>query len=1274
MKNLLGVFLIFTAFFLAGTPAEKNVSPAAADARIIKKAESVTKDRFPDADNVLLYEKERSSYNTNGTYRSTDEFYVKVLTEKGRSGLRQLSFHFNDHYNRVNIEAASIFKPNGQIVPVDIKSNTHAVIDSSQMASNIYDPAQKRLVLSLPHIEVGDVLYLRAADEHFKARIPDFWSNYTLLQSTWPIIESVVEIDAPAELPLRSIALKDEVKGSVKFSKKQKGSRILYTWRAADVPQVISEPGMPEIHTCVQRLLVSTARSWEEVSRWYWNLCSPRLKAVTPAMKEQVQKLLKDKKNDLEKVKAVFQFVSQQIRYMGITPEKEAPGYEPHDVRLTFEQRYGVCRDKAALLVAMLQLAGFKAYPVLFMAGDPKDPEIPNGYFNHAVTAVELEKDNFILMDPTYESTSELFPAFQADMSYLVAHPVGKKLRRSPIIPAKKNLAKIRTSGEIDAGNKLHCESIIELFGVNDVYYRGALSRWPDEQKEQFFLGRLRRVIPGARLEKLEVTPRNIRDMSTPLKFKIAYSAALEVKDGQCQLLMPELSSVFGIGEAVFQDLELLKRKYPLRFMTTCSTDEAYSVKLPAALKIMALPEKDEFRVGGKIAYSGETLLQKDVIKAKRKLEVNTLEIKAAEYPALKVFLNKLKNARTFLPVAENHFGAQAMAVPLKTFPGADSVIESREVEVKVRSIDNWSVRNKSRRRILNYAGVKAHSEIKIPYLAGWNEVEHVKARVIAPDGKVKEVSPAEINHMDSPRNSAGPRYPAEKIMVISLPGVAPRYVVELDVKYRKINRPVFSEKFLFASSSAPVIRSELTLDFPADLYISGQVAGKNRVSFSEYTTEGRRVKKWQISSLARIKNEAGQPPWPFFLPGVILNSGNANRVYAAKVNAALLEKSALAPETAAALVKKEKWDTIKDTAEKVLKVRDYVDKFIRKVPLPLNEIPLTALSSPRVTLESGYGNSADRAILTGALLKALNVDFSFVGVSAVGYTARSSKFFLHNADPLGLSEKIAVYIPSLQWYLNDTGRFAPPGSVVSEGAVCMDLKSGRIMPFLSAARNNSGRVLKFHIKCESDTAVRIQVTEELYGKEYEAVRKEFETATPEMRRRFFEARVSSLGHGGQLDGTPAFDFSRYPGVLRYKVKNDGFLARSGEYRILPLPGYSLLHRTLALPAVMKRQTPLWRNAPRTLALSWGVMPPPGWEVVSFRPEKTEAGKYGSYSFSEHFSRGSGQIFLHNKLTLPVEMVEIPDVVELEDWGRQAALPGRKTIMLKRISEEQKVK
>ena len=114
------------------------------------------------------------------------------------------------------------------------------------------------------------------------------------------------------------------------------------------------EPDMPPADTVTQRVLVSTAPDWQTISRWYWKLSEPHY-ATTPEMKAKVDELVKGAGDDTKKIQAVFDWVSHEVRYLGITAEAEAPGYEPHDVAATFSRRHGVCRDKAALLAAMLR-------------------------------------------------------------------------------------------------------------------------------------------------------------------------------------------------------------------------------------------------------------------------------------------------------------------------------------------------------------------------------------------------------------------------------------------------------------------------------------------------------------------------------------------------------------------------------------------------------------------------------------------------------------------------------------------------------------------------------------------------------------------------------------------------------------------------------------------------------------------------------------------------------------------------------------------------------
>src|SRR5207302_7235380 len=148
------------------------------------------------------------------------------------------------------------------------------------------------------------------------------------------------EVYTPKDRPLRRIVLRDEIAGTVEHSTQtDKNKGIIHRWEVTNVPRMFDEPSMPPYEMVLQRVLVSTTPDWQAVSKWYWGVCKPHLEATTPEMKKTVAELTASATTDLDKIKALFYHVSKKIRYMGLTPEKDRPGFEPHDVRLTFENK-----------------------------------------------------------------------------------------------------------------------------------------------------------------------------------------------------------------------------------------------------------------------------------------------------------------------------------------------------------------------------------------------------------------------------------------------------------------------------------------------------------------------------------------------------------------------------------------------------------------------------------------------------------------------------------------------------------------------------------------------------------------------------------------------------------------------------------------------------------------------------------------------------------------------------------------------------------------------
>ena len=129
--------------------------------------------------------------------------------------------------------------------------------------------------------------------------------------------------------------MRDEVPGTFTHTSHAEGNCTFHRWEVKNVPRMFDEPGMPPYEMVLQRLLVSTTPDWQAVSKWYAGVCQPHLDATSPAMKKEVEHLTADAKTDIDRIKAVFYYVSKKIRYMGLTPEKDRPGFEPHDVSLT---------------------------------------------------------------------------------------------------------------------------------------------------------------------------------------------------------------------------------------------------------------------------------------------------------------------------------------------------------------------------------------------------------------------------------------------------------------------------------------------------------------------------------------------------------------------------------------------------------------------------------------------------------------------------------------------------------------------------------------------------------------------------------------------------------------------------------------------------------------------------------------------------------------------------------------------------------------------------
>ncbi len=1260
-KAILFMFLI-SITISASKPRKLNLLD---NNKLISESKKITTEAFPNADDAIVDEHMLIRYNSDGTYEQWDERCTKVLTEKGKRHNRTVSSFYNLFYSTATVEAVEIIKPDGTIIPIDVAKQSRQMIDRSQMGANIYDPNDKIIKVSIPGLEIGDMCKIVFWDKILKTRMSNTWSEFTTFETTSPIISKTLEVFGPTNFPLNNIIIKAEIPGKITSEEEEKNGTNRFLWSVKDVPRMFPEPDMPTVYTCVQRVLASTIPDWQTVSRWYFNLSEPRFKNVTPDMTNKVAELIKGLTTREEKIKAIFQYVSQKIRYMGITTEKCAPGYEPHDVNITFENKYGVCRDKAALLVVMLRVAGFKAYPVLIHSGPKKDEEVPQPYFNHAITCVENDDGSYTLMDSTDESTKQLLPGYLCNKSYLVAKPEGDILRTSPIVPAKENLMDINTTGKLDKNGNLTASSTIVFDGINDNAYRGYFSRLKPEERKEFFEKVIKRVVAGANLDSIEILPKDMQDISLPLTVKLNYTAKNILISGDKNVMLPPIwiGNSIGMVNFIIGQTGLEKRKYPLKTDYACGVKESFLIDIGDSVgSSIALPnykQIDTSNITWKVSVSQTG---KD-LTGKGDFRIKTVEFSTNEYLAFKNILKDIEYDNRKRAVFQK---SGEIDPHTAKYPNADIVVLDSSVVYELKDAKTYKITSSVKKKILTYAGTKQNSELKLNYNPAWEEIEITNVLVTTADGEEKTLSKEEINLMDAGWVGSAPRYSAAKTLVASLPGVDVGSIVDYTIIYTMKSRPFFSMANYFKSFN-PVEKKSVKLIAPKKLKLSIIDIPRGKVEMKSSKKHGKKVYEWSINKPATaVKEEDLLPPWWYFNPGVFVSAGNWGS-YAAEVNKALVSATKKQQKTIEKT--KELTGKSKNIKEKVIAIRDFVAKNIRQAGPGLTSLPLSEISNADVTLKDGYGNSSDRAVLIFAMLKTIGLKPEFVlasfdremeGLKNPGIDCPMRHVF---SSPL-----VRVSVNDELVYLNDSSQYSELGTTHYDNKLGLVTSSGKIELIKATKGKEDKSVISYDIKVTEKGSAIIKKIRNIYGTSFEGFHRYYAEITPENRRRHFLEMVSGISRSAKAESKLVTKYDTYPAVEEFSVSIDNFAVRDGEYLYFILPGGGL-----SLPGVRadKRENPVFWNFENDYSYTAKITLPEKFTSVELSPK----------NFNWSAPEKAGDIIIktgENKNVLTVIKKEqlkpaiIPEneYKDLLETNRKLSHPDKQTVLVKKDQKD----
>ncbi len=334
------------------------------------------------------------TFNNDGTYSQDGTTRIKVQSAAGVQAYGVLVFNYAKDSEHPHIDYVRVRQPDGTVIVTPPSSYQDVTPQVTIYAPEYSD--LREIHVPVKGLVPGSELEYRLHSHTFAPLVPgQFWLSYNFT-NTAIVLDEELEVSVPEGRAVKVAS------ASVQPAVTVKDGRKIYLWKTSYLKRV-PQPLYPIGQAPPPDVLVSSFTSWAQVGKWWASLEDPQM-APTADIRAKAAELTQGLTTEQQKIQAIYQFVAQQFRYIGIS--FGVGRYRPHAADAVLGNGYGDCKDKHTLLASLLQAAGITAWPVLINSLQKIDPHVPSpGQFDHVITVVP-EGKNLVWMD----ATSELAP------------------------------------------------------------------------------------------------------------------------------------------------------------------------------------------------------------------------------------------------------------------------------------------------------------------------------------------------------------------------------------------------------------------------------------------------------------------------------------------------------------------------------------------------------------------------------------------------------------------------------------------------------------------------------------------------------------------------------------------------------------------------------------------------------------------------------------------------------------------------------------------------
>lgn len=440
--------------------------------------------QFPDADKIRLVNETNVYIGLNGDEITIDVDYIEedLFLKPKAHFYSEDAISYSTFFEVSKVSASSFVFDGKKYNELKVKEYKH----KDELSGDVFFDDNRTINFVYPKLEEGGKTRLTYSEKINNPRFlsPHYFGDF------YPVIQSVYTITVDKRV---SLDFKDfNTHGlDIEFSKTEKGKTNIYRWEAKNIDRYRSESNATHYRNSIAHLIpiitgyhVDNEQKYllndvEGLYNWYYQLVKDvNTEAPDSNLVSLVHQLTENKDSDLEKVRALYYWVQQNIKYVAF--EYALGGFVPRGANDVFVKKFGDCKDNSSLLSEMLEIAGIDGR--LTWVGTRDIPysyrEVPAPVSDNHMILTYIDGDDYYFLDATGRFLPLEMPSYfiQGKEALIAIDSSQFIIYEIPVIPAMKNYVFDTVHLEIE-DNHLKGSGTTEMEGYIKLQYFDLLER-----------------------------------------------------------------------------------------------------------------------------------------------------------------------------------------------------------------------------------------------------------------------------------------------------------------------------------------------------------------------------------------------------------------------------------------------------------------------------------------------------------------------------------------------------------------------------------------------------------------------------------------------------------------------------------------------------------------------------------------------------------------------------------------------------------------------------